>query len=107
MSKRESGLSNGPRGCHGGGPVFLKRRISGRGRVVGLLISATKLWSDCVLVAGSVSAVKVEDTAQSSQEEQYFSGVCVSLSPDFTSDVVWQGGAEASAAFTEVIDKST
>ena len=88
MSKRENGLSNGPRGCLRGGPVVLKRRTSGRGRTVGLLISVTKVRSDCVFVTESVSAVKADDTAQSSQEEQYFSGVCVSLSPDLASAVV-------------------
>lgn len=88
MSKRENGLSNGPSGCLGGGPVVLKRRTSGRGRTVGLFISVTKVRSDCVFVIGSVSAVKADDTAQSSQEEHCFSGVCVSLSPDLASAIV-------------------
>lgn len=73
-----------------------KRRTSGRGSAVGVLISVTKVRSDCAWVTGSLSAIKAEDTAQSSQDEQYFSGVCVSLLPDLTSAGVWQGGAKAS-----------
>ena len=107
MSKRENGLSNGPKGCLGGGPVVLKRRTSGRGRAVGLLTSVMSFRSDCVWVTGSVSAIKADDTAQSSQDEQYFSGVCVSLSPDLTSAGVWQGGVTVSDTRTESIDIST
>jgi len=83
------------------------RRTSGRGRTVGLLISVMKVSSDCALVAGSLSAMKAEETAQSSQDEQYFSGVCVSLLPDLISAGLWQGAALASVIFTELTDIST
>ena len=88
VSKRESGFSSIHKGCLGGGPVVLKRRTSGRGRALELLSSVTKVRSDCVLLTGSVSAVKADDIAQSSHEEQYFSGDCGSLSPSLTSAVV-------------------
>lgn len=84
-----------------------KRRTSGRGNVAGVLISITNVRSAFALVTGSLSAIKAEDTAQSSQDEQYFSGVCVSLLPDSTSAGVWQGGAEASAICTNSADTST
>lgn len=84
MSKRKNGLSKGPLNCLGGGPVVLRRRTSGRGRAAASIIRVTKVRSDCTFVTGSVSAVKDDDTAQSSQDEQYFSGVCVSSSPDST-----------------------
>ena len=83
------------------------RRTSGRGSAAGVLISVTKVRSDFALVTGSLSAIKAEDTAQSSQEGQYFSGICMSLSPDLTSAGVWQGGAAASAICTESADIST
>lgn len=85
VSKRENGLSSGPTGCLGGGPVDFKRRISGRGSAVGVLISVTKLGSDWELKVGFESASNADDTAQSSQEGQYFSGVCLSDSPNLTS----------------------
>ena len=65
-----------------------RRRTSGRGSAAGVLISVTKVRSDFAWVTGSLSAIKAEDTAQSSQEEQYFSGVCVSLPPDLISGAV-------------------
>jgi len=84
-----------------------RRRTSGRGSVAGVLISVTNVRSVFAWVTGSLSAIKADDTAQSSQEGQYFSGVCVSLLSDLTSAGVWQGGAEASAIFTESADMST
>lgn len=107
VSKRENGLRSGPTGCLGGGPVDFKRRTSGRGSAVGVLICVTKFGSDWELKVGFESAPNADDTAQSSQEGQYFSGVCLSLLPDFTSAGVWQGGAEASAICTKSFDMST
>jgi len=82
VSKRASGLSVKREAGSIGGPVMRKRRISGRGNACGAFTNATRLVSECVLVMGSVSTVNVEDTAQSSQDVQYFSGVCVSASLD-------------------------
>jgi hypothetical protein len=87
--------------------VVRKRRTSGRGGAAGVFRSVTNVRSVFAWVTGSLSAIKTEDTAQSSQEGQYFSGVCVSLSPDLASAGVWQGGAEASAICTESADMST
>ena len=84
-----------------------KRRTSGRGSVAGVFISVTNVSSAFAWVTGSLSAIKAEDTAQSSQEEQYFSGVCVSLLPDLTSAGVWQGGDTVSDTCTESIVIST
>ena len=84
-----------------------KRRTSGRGSAAGVFRSVTNVRSVFAWVTGSLSAIKADDKAQSSQEGQYFSGVCVSLSPDLTSAGVWQGGAEASAICTESADMST
>ena len=82
VSKRASGLSVKREVGSIGGPVIRKRRISGRGNECGVFTNATRLVSECVFVMGSVSTVKAEDTAQSSQDVQYFSGVCVSVSLD-------------------------
>lgn len=101
VSKRAIGLSVKREAGSIGGPVIRKRRISGRGNACGAFIRAIWAASECVLVMGSVSTVNVEDTAQSSQDVQYFSGVCVTASLDSVFSTVWQGGAAASVIWTE------
>ena len=92
VSKRASGLLVKRMFSCIGGPVMRKRRISGRGRTFGVLIRVTKVLSEYVVVTRSVSTVKVEEMAQSSQEEQYFSGVWVLDSPGTAFSTAWQGG---------------
>jgi hypothetical protein len=87
-SKRKSGVRCDRRGTLTGGPVDLNRRSSGRVWVEDALAIVTTLGSDWVLASGLASTSNAIDTAQSSQDEQYFSGVCVSLWLDLTSTVV-------------------
>lgn len=78
-----------------------KSRISARGKACGVFERATKFAPECALANRSTSALTAGNKAQSSQDEQYFSGVRLSLSLDDDFSIMWHGGALAAACSAE------